>query len=205
MENTPAIKKGFVTPAKMLLAGVFLAALAAVPFFGNSFGVDPAPQYAGQASGAEIAIAPSALPARFGVEKLGIDAVVQQVGTNAAGNMAAPTNAFDVAWYKGGTRPGDLGNAVIAGHVNTRTEPIGVFYKLEELNNGDIVTVTDVEGKVSRFRVIEKKVLDYDAPPEEVFGPINARRLNLITCVGDWLPDQRTYTQRLVVVTELIP
>lgn len=246
MENLPAKKNTFGTPAKIFLAGVFLALIAAVPLVGRTLNVGPeaapAPQVAGQAFGsdhlsgsASVAIDPSeegaappgsgspsgsrapvpasgvqAVPARAGspvrlsIPKIGVSANVQHVGVNAVGNMATPTNAYDVAWYRPGVAPGNQGSAVIAGHVNTRDTAQGVFYRLNDLAVGDIVEVTDGLGKKLRFRVVQKKLLDYTASPEEVFGATSARRLNLITCTGDWLPDQKTYDQRLVVFTELI-
>ena len=54
-------------------------------------------------------------PVRLEIPKLGLDVHVQQAGIIAGNRMAAPTNFTDVAWYKYGPAPGELGSAVIAG------------------------------------------------------------------------------------------
>jgi len=41
-------------------------------------------------------------------------------------------------------------------------------------------------------------------PVSDVFGESDEPRLNLITCDGDWIENERGYSQRLVVYTELV-
>jgi sortase (surface protein transpeptidase) len=61
--------------------------------------------------------------------------------------------AFDLAgWYAPGPRPGDLGSAVIFGHVDSDRGP-AVFYRLRELRPGDQLTVTGADGSSVRFVV----------------------------------------------------
>ncbi len=50
--------------------------------------------------------------------------------------MGVPDNGHDVAWFKLGARPGEEGNAVIAGHVDDQKGP-AIFYHLDKLTKGD--------------------------------------------------------------------
>ena len=62
--------------------------------------------------------APGEYPARLRIPALGIDAHVQQTGLTKSGAMGAPTNFTDVAWYKFGPVPGQMGSAVIDSHMD---------------------------------------------------------------------------------------
>jgi LPXTG-site transpeptidase (sortase) family protein len=111
--------------------------------------------------------------------------------------------AVDVAWYKLGPKPGEVGNAVINGHINTYYSEHGVFEHLDNLNVGDVVEVVERNGATLRFVVIGKKLLDYNSPTDDIFGKTSSRNLNLITCAGTWMKDKHLYDKRLVVYTEL--
>lgn len=147
-----------------------------------------------------------AQPSRLIIPSLGIDAHVQYVGVTASGTMGTPDNAYDVAWYKLGPRPGEDGSAVIAGHINTRYSAHGVFEHLENLNTGDEVSVVTSDGATLTFRVTGKTFLPYNDQnaSADVFGPSGKTRLNLITCAGTWMPEKHVYDKRLVVYTELV-
>ena len=61
---------------------------------------------------------PSGLPLRLRVPSIGVDASIEYVGLTKAGAMEVPKLHPNVAWYSLGTRPGDRGSAVIAGHYS---------------------------------------------------------------------------------------
>ncbi|MES2214220.1 MAG: class F sortase [Patescibacteria group bacterium] len=148
----------------------------------------------------------SVLPTRLVIPTLGINANVQHVGINAKGNMATPNNFTDVSWYKPGTTPGDIGSAVMAGHVDNGLALSGVFKHLEDIQPGADVYVTRGDGKKLHFKVDRTVLYPYqDVPTAGVFTSTDGKaHLNLVTCTGDWVPGQKTYDQRLVVYTTLV-
>lgn len=144
-------------------------------------------------------------PARLSIPAIGVDANIQQVGLTAQGNMDVPSNYTDVAWYKDGARPSAPGNAVIDGHLDSKTGP-AVFWTLGELKPGDDVFVTTADGARLRFVVTGSETYPADqAPTYRIFGPAAAPQLNLITCDGTFNRDVRQYDRRLVVYTVLAP
>lgn len=146
----------------------------------------------------------AAKPARLEIPSLNIDAHVQFAGINAKGDMMAPNNFTDVAWYKYGPVPGQIGSAVIDGHVDNGLALAGVFKHLGDIKAGDDVYVVDQNGAKLHFVVTDVKAYPYTAAPaDEIFGRTDAARLNLITCAGTWVAGQRTYNERLVVYTKL--
>jgi len=152
----------------------------------------------------DISQNPAHYPARMRIPALGIDTNVQHVGVNTTGNMAVPTNYSDVGWYKYGPAPGESGSAVLAGHVNNGLGLSGVFEHLADLEIGDDIYVTRADGTEVHFVVSGSRAYPYDDAPEEViFNPSGSIRLNLITCDGKWVKEDKTYDQRLVVFTKL--
>src|SRR4029453_18220007 len=114
------------------------------------------------------------------------------------GALTPPKNFAKAGWYADGTRPGDVGPAVIAGHVDSKRGP-AVFYKLRELQAGDLIAVTR-GGKTVRFRVVSTAWYPKKSfPTAEVYGPTPDRQLRLITCGGVFDHTLRSYKDNLVV------
>lgn len=146
----------------------------------------------------------TAVPTYFSIERLGIHAPIQAVGV-VDGAMDVPDTAHHVGWYQYGPRPGDLGSAVVAGHVNWNGGKSAVFALLHTIQIGDTVQVLDNTGAIDTFAVIDIKEYPIDANTAEVFSPHeNSQRLNIITCSGLWDPILKTHSLRLVVYTEKI-
>lgn len=144
------------------------------------------------------------VPVRIVIPRLKIDADVEHVGLAPDGSMDVPQRFDTVGWYKLGARPGELGNAVLAGHLDSKTGP-AIFWRLKELQPGDEIIVTGDDGKDRHFVVRELENYPYDrAPLERIFGPTESVGLNLITCIGTFDRRAQNYDQRLVVYTTLV-
>ncbi len=150
------------------------------------------------------AVASSSLPSRLLIPALNINAAVQYVGVNAEGNMRAPSNFTDVAWYKYGAVPGMKGSAVISGHVDNGLALAGVFKHLSDLRVGDDIYITKADGGKLHFVISDIEIYPYDAVPTNIlFNQNDTARLNLVTCDGAWVAGQKTYDHRLVIYSEL--
>lgn len=142
------------------------------------------------------------VPVRVRIPSIGVDAEVEQVGIDADGNMATPDDPWNTAWYAPGARPGQQGNAAIAGHVDYAGLGQVVFWDLDKLGPGDEVFVDTAGGATLRFVVRDSVYYrPENAPLQDIFGQTNAVNLNLITCGGTFNPVTRSYDQRLVVFT----
>jgi sortase (surface protein transpeptidase) len=139
---------------------------------------------------------------RLEIPKLGVNAKIQNVGLTKAGDMGTPTNILDVAWYKLGTKPGQKGSAVLAGHLDGPNGERGVFADLNKLTKGDTI-IFKQNGAKSTFVVRRTVVYDQLAHPREVFFSNSGAHLNLITCTGSWDEGTDRYAQRLVVFSDL--
>lgn len=152
-----------------------------------------------------VATLPPGDAGRLVIPSLALSAPIERVGVLPSGEMSTPQQRpyQDVGWYKGGTKPGEDGSAVIAGHVDAPQGKPAVFARLHELKIGDTMQVE--RGNVVHFRV--QRMAYYTpqgAPMREIFTASGGAHLNLITCAGQWIPEQRQTTLRLVVYAEKV-
>lgn len=143
------------------------------------------------------------MPTRLQIPAVKLNAAVETVGVLENGQMGVP-KAFDkVGILAPWTKPGEKGNAVMAGHFDHYTGP-AVFYPLRRLKPGDQVVVSGGGGRKLIF--IVQSVESYPtnkAPIEKIFGTTDQRRLNLITCDGKFNRKTQEHARRLVVFTRL--
>jgi LPXTG-site transpeptidase (sortase) family protein len=154
--------------------------------------------------GAGVATTTAIVPVHLKIPSIGVDASVEQVGKKQDGSMATPASFNDVGWYSLGSKPGEAGNAVIAGHVNNALTKAGVFEHLSDVKVGDYVTVSDQSGKTLIYIVTETDQYPADqAPAASVFSPTGPSQLVLITCDGSWDASAHSYDKRFVVYARL--
>jgi LPXTG-site transpeptidase (sortase) family protein len=141
------------------------------------------------------------------IPSLQINAPIEAVGLLSNGSMGVPTqNPWEhVGWYQYGPVPGEQGSAVIDGHLDRPGGKPAVFWKLGELRIGDSVMITNGQGKKLHFRVTDSRLYTpTNAPRAKIFTDTSGKFLNLITCAGQWVPEQRQKTHRLIVSTVLV-
>jgi LPXTG-site transpeptidase (sortase) family protein len=138
-------------------------------------------------------------PLRVEIPSIGVDAPIEGIALNAAGELAPPVLAPDAGWYAGSSLPGAIGPSVIAGHVDSLTGP-AVFARLRELTPGDTVEVSRSDGRTVRFRVTQVAQYRKDRfPTAAVYGPTPAGALRLITCGGSYDRRGAGYPDNVVV------
>ncbi|WP_246080903.1 class F sortase [Modestobacter altitudinis] len=144
-----------------------------------------------------------AAPVRVTIPAIGVDSALTGIGVDATGALVPPADYSQAGWFTAGPVPGEVGPAVLAGHVDDRSGP-AVFSRLEDLAPGDRVVVTDGDGQAHTFRVT--RVAAYpktDFATAEVYGPTAGPELRLITCGGAFDRSRRSYTDNVVVYARL--
>jgi sortase (surface protein transpeptidase) len=132
------------------------------------------------------------------------EAAVEHIGLAPDGAMDVPGRYDTVGWYNLGARPGEVGNAVMAGHLDSKTGP-AIFWRLKELRPGDEIAVLGDDGAERRFAVRMTESYPYDrAPLDRIFSPGDQVGLSLITCGGSFDRRAQNYDQRLVVYATLV-
>ncbi|WP_369134521.1 class F sortase [Modestobacter sp. I12A-02662] len=190
----PRVRWAFALLAATGGAVAWLSPGSAAP--AASTAAPPAPTVVAAASGAVAAVA---APVRLTVPAIGVDTALPGIGVDDAGALVPPADPALAGWFTAGPAPGATGPAVVAGHVDDRTGP-AVFFRLEELVPGDLVTVARADGTTVRFTVT--RVTSYPKRAfgtAEVYGPTTGPELRLITCGGEFDRDRRSYEDNVVV------
>ena len=143
------------------------------------------------------------LPMQLRIPIINVDTNIYYVGLKSDGTMDIGPDPDSVAWYEPGSRPGESGSAVIAGHYGWIGEKGAVFNNIHTLVKGDEILVIDNKNITTTFVVRESREYDPDADAENVFKSTDGKsHLNLITCEGVLLESQKTYSSRLVIFAD---
>lgn len=138
-------------------------------------------------------------PVRLSVPALKLDVELDDLGLDKTGKLARPARSEVPGWFAGGVVPGEIGPAVIAGHVDSVDGP-AVFWKLRDLAPGDEVTVTRSDGTTAKFRVTASEQFPQKSfPTQKIYGPTPDSQLRLITCDGTYDRKARHYRDNRVV------
>ena len=142
-------------------------------------------------------------PVRLRIAAIGVDSRLMDLGLRADGSLEVPPSGFPAGWYTGAPTPGELGPAIIVGHIDWNGP--GVFYDLHKLKPGDQVTVTRADGSKPAFRITRVAQFRKDQfPTKLVYGNIDHAGLRLITCGGSFNSRSGHYEDNIVVFADLI-
>jgi sortase (surface protein transpeptidase) len=141
-------------------------------------------------------------PVAIKIPKAQVDSAVESVNI-VNGVMENPTTPYIVAWYRGTGKLGEDNNIVMSGHLDWYDVPIGVFYYLGDLAQGDKIEVTGTDGNDYVYIVDWTKNYDVasldQATINEIVGKTDTEELTLITCTGVFDSGKGAYDTRMVV------
>jgi sortase (surface protein transpeptidase) len=143
-------------------------------------------------------------PTLLRIPAIGLTVSLSKLGLNADGSVQVPSGITQPGWFDLGPTPGQLGSAVILGHVDNYTGP-GVFFDLRTLAAGDQVYVSLADGDTARFAV--NSVAEYSKqqfPAQRVYGSHGSSALQLVTCGGVFDHQTGSYLSNVVVYSSLV-
>lgn len=187
-----------------IIGGVLLVFIALLLSLKSFYQYSPSSPIATDAPNEKIVTKPG-LPKQLIIPSINIDVNIDYVGLKSDGSMDIKPNPKVVGWYMLGPRPGDKGNAVIAGHYgwDEKGEP-AIFNNIHKLIKGDEVLVIDQKGQSITFVVTEMRKYNPDSDASAVFKSSDGNsHLNLITCEGVWENDKQSYSSRLVIFADI--
>ncbi len=142
-------------------------------------------------------------PVRVQIPSIGVNSDLMQLGLAGNGTMEVPPSGFPAGWFTGAPTPGQIGPAVIAGHVDWAGAE-GVFFNLREVKTGDKVDVARADGSTAVFNVSAVEEYPKDAfPTNKVYGDLDHPGLRVITCGGSFDHAARSYVDNIVVYADL--
>jgi LPXTG-site transpeptidase (sortase) family protein len=155
---------------------------------------------------------------RLKIAKFGVDAPLTYRSVGLDGVMPNPEGSDDIAYYDFSAWPGKggapgIGNAVLAGHVDSGSKPCkngtvpppcqAVLWDLNNLRVGDEIQVV-VSGQTFTYVVTSNQPVNATTGPwDQIVTSTQKPTITIITCGGDFNRETREYTNRQVVVAEL--
>lgn len=145
------------------------------------------------------------LPTSIRIPKVFLETTFERsLGLNADQTVEVPDSYDKVGWYRLGAAPGEVGTAVILGHVDSYKGP-AVFYSLGQLKSGDQIFIAREDGTEAVFEVEYSERYDQEGfPSEQVYGKTEYPSLRLITCTGTYDRGVQRYSHNLVVYARLV-
>lgn len=146
------------------------------------------------------------VPTRLVIGSIGVDTRIMEVGLLPDGSLETPPLFESITgWYKGGPSPGQIGPAIIAGHIDTYKGP-AVFWNLRKVQLNDQIQITRSDGVIVTYLVTALKQFEQDNfPTQEVYGNTDDAQLRLITCGGSFNHKTLHYSQNTVVFASILP
>ncbi|ACU72094.1 peptidase C60 sortase A and B [Catenulispora acidiphila DSM 44928] len=187
---------------------------AASQGFGNA--ANPAPAAAATAAGPAFDVSKlqpvdmppmlgPATPTRVRIPAINVNAPLTRLALDSSGRLGAPPEQSRnlAGWYGDGASPGEVGTAVIAGHVDNKRGP-AVFYNLGALKKGAEVDVDRSDGMTAVFTVDAVEAYDSRAfPSDKVYGDAARAELRVITCGAGFDKKHYAYMGNVVVFAHL--
>jgi LPXTG-site transpeptidase (sortase) family protein len=114
--------------------------------------------------------------------------------------MEAPRDPKTVGWLNIGPKPGEIGNAIFAGHYDDQSGHPAIFAHLQRIPIGSEIMVHMVDGTQRSFFV------DFVGETNTAENNIQAitrqtsyPSITLVTCHGSWDARNGIYSKRLIV------
>lgn len=142
-------------------------------------------------------------PVAVRIPSLGVSSELEDLALGAEGELEAPVDYDLAGWYAEGVAPGDVGPAIIAGHVDSVTGP-AVFHRIGELQRGDTIEIDTSTGETLAFTVTgSTQSAKSSFPTSEVYSNVPGPQLRLITCAGEYDRSIGHYLDNLVIFATL--
>ena len=143
-------------------------------------------------------------PVLLRIASLNVTTRLGEVGLQPNHQVMVPASTAIASWFNLGPTPGQVGSAVILGHVDSYTGP-GVFFRLRAIKVGARVDVTLANGTLTRFAVTGVVQYSKSAFPDRlVYGSRGVSALQLVTCGGVFDHWTGHYESNVVVFTKLV-
>jgi LPXTG-site transpeptidase (sortase) family protein len=157
--------------------------------------------------GQGVAVLPASPPTGITIPKINAKSTLIPLGLNPDQTIEVPpvSNPMQAGWYTKAPTPGEIGPAVIVGHVDGNKQP-GIFYRLKEMAAGDEILVSRQDGTTARFVVTRvDQVAKKQFPTDTVYGDTSDAELRLITCGGTFDHAAHSYVDNIIVFAKFAP
>ncbi len=143
-------------------------------------------------------------PIELRIPAIALAVSLSTLDLNPDGTVEVPTDIQQPGWFGLGPSPGQIGSAVILGHVDSYQGP-AVFYQLRTLIAGNQINVSLADGVTAQFEVTSLVMYPKASfPDRQVYGSHGSSELQLVTCGGVFDGQTGHYLSNVVVYSSLV-
>jgi len=140
-------------------------------------------------------------PLTVRIPAIGVDAriIPLGLGNDHVVNVPSLSTPMLTSWFDGGVTPGQVGPAVLFGHVDSAVTGPAVFYRLGDLRPGDLIYVSREDRRTAVFQVDAVDLYSENSFPDStIYGSTAEPVLRLVTCGGGFDTRTHLYLDRTV-------
>jgi hypothetical protein len=150
------------------------------------------------------AVVARSVPVAVRIPAIGLAVWLTQLGLNSNGTVEVPTSVQVPGWFSPGPSPGQVGSAVILGHVDSY-QGEGVFFQLRTLQPGNQIEINLADGVIATFKVTSVAMYQKTQfPDQQVYGSTGSSDLQLVTCGGAFDSQTGHYLSNIVVYSSFV-
>ncbi|MEV6903073.1 class F sortase [Amycolatopsis sp. NPDC051372] len=194
-----------MTRRRFGLFALLLALVATFALSGCGADTTPAQQPAAPASAAPVVGLARSVPVSLDVPSIDAHSSLVSLGLNADKTVQVPpvTEPLQAGWYSNSPTPGQIGPAVVLGHIDGNHQK-GIFWRLHEVKKGDQVVIGRQDGSKATFTVTKvDQIAKKEFPTEAVYGNTTDPQIRLITCGGAFDAAAHSYLDNIIVYGSL--
>lgn len=145
-------------------------------------------------------INPNSVPVSATFHKTRKTVNIKSVGLDNKGRMSTVEDPKELSWYD--TRGHQVQNVLLSSHRDWNGE-LGILHGLESWETNQQLTLTFQDGNQSTYRLSEVEVYHKDNVPKDVMKLQEGDpRVTIITCTGDFQPNNGGYDKRAIAIFE---
>lgn len=145
-------------------------------------------------------------PTHILIKSVWINAHIDTIGLARNGVVETPAyaTAKNASWYRLGPTPGELGAAVLLGHVDTDKER-AVFFELRRIKPGAIIEISRADRSKVRFKVDSiEQFHKSEFPTARVYSMQPNPVLRMVTCGGKFNPKTKQYEDNIIAFATMV-
>ncbi|QHE51309.1 class F sortase [Pontibacillus sp. HMF3514] len=145
-------------------------------------------------------ISPDTIPVSATFHKTNTTVNIKSVGLDKKGRMGTVEDPKTLSWYN--TKGHKVQNLLLSSHRDWNGE-LGILHGLESWETNQQLTLTFQDGKQKPYRLADVKVYHKDKVPKDVMQLQQGNpRVTVITCTGDFHPNDGGYDKRAIAIFE---
>jgi len=136
------------------------------------------------------------------IPKLLINTPIEEKSSAVNEEIATPQDSVNIAWFKNGKKPGEVGNAILSGFTSGGSTS-GILTGLDRLKAGDEIKVMFKSNNNIVYKIIDiKRFKQGEEIPEDVLKKEDGKYLSLFAVSGSGVTPINAGRDRMLIIAK---